>query len=214
LLAALLRANGIPVGLCYQRLTITDQPPFCIHGLNAVCLQDHGGYHIDVRGIGELYMDFKYGMLLLFIALAAYGWCRILLDLIKAFRMLGWEQTTGKILLHSSTMHDGIEYVRNYLHYSYRVGDTEYFNNEIGHGLWGRLPRMLFWAAKIMLQGIHPEVKVRYCPDNPQQSIIFAGVPVRLFASLLGMSVVLFVFLSAFVDSVYFKRLFSGAGAW
>ena len=31
LLAALLRTNGIPAGLCYQRLTITDQPPFCLH---------------------------------------------------------------------------------------------------------------------------------------------------------------------------------------
>lgn len=28
LLAALLRANDIPTGLCYQRLTVTDKPPF------------------------------------------------------------------------------------------------------------------------------------------------------------------------------------------
>ena len=28
LLAALLRANEIPAGLCYQRLTITDEPPY------------------------------------------------------------------------------------------------------------------------------------------------------------------------------------------
>lgn len=50
LLAALLRANGIPAGLCYQRLTITDEPPFCLHGLNAVYLQDHGWYRLDARG--------------------------------------------------------------------------------------------------------------------------------------------------------------------
>ncbi len=50
LLAALLRANGIPAGLCYQRLTITDQPPFCVHGLNAVYLQGHGWYRVDARG--------------------------------------------------------------------------------------------------------------------------------------------------------------------
>lgn len=50
LLAALLRANGIPAGLCYQRLTITDQPPYCLHGLNAVHLPDHGWYRIDARG--------------------------------------------------------------------------------------------------------------------------------------------------------------------
>ncbi|WP_024852160.1 transglutaminase-like domain-containing protein [Hydrogenovibrio kuenenii] len=51
LLAALLRANGIPAGLCYQRLTINDEtPPFCLHGLNAVFLEDYGWYRIDARG--------------------------------------------------------------------------------------------------------------------------------------------------------------------
>ncbi|MGY8770308.1 MAG: transglutaminase-like domain-containing protein [Pirellulales bacterium] len=51
LLAALLRANKIPAGLCYQRLTITgDIPPFCLHGLNAVYLETHGWYRIDARG--------------------------------------------------------------------------------------------------------------------------------------------------------------------
>lgn len=50
LLAALLRANNIPAGLCYQRLTITDVPPFCLHGLNAVYLEEFGWYRIDARG--------------------------------------------------------------------------------------------------------------------------------------------------------------------
>jgi len=50
LLAALLRANNIPAGLCYQRLTITDVPPFCLHGLNAVYLEPFGWYRIDARG--------------------------------------------------------------------------------------------------------------------------------------------------------------------
>lgn len=51
LLAALLRANGIPAGLCYQRLTISNnRPPFCLHGLNAVYLEDHGWYRMDARG--------------------------------------------------------------------------------------------------------------------------------------------------------------------
>jgi transglutaminase-like putative cysteine protease len=53
LLAALLRANKIPTGLCYQRLTISDVPPFCLHGLNAVYLKDHGWYRIDPRGNKE-----------------------------------------------------------------------------------------------------------------------------------------------------------------
>ena len=50
LLAALLRANKIPAGLCYQRLTITDIPPFCLHGLNAIYLENYGWYRIDARG--------------------------------------------------------------------------------------------------------------------------------------------------------------------
>ncbi len=50
LLAALLRANEIPAGLCYQRLTITDVPPFSLHGLNAIFLENYGWYRIDARG--------------------------------------------------------------------------------------------------------------------------------------------------------------------
>lgn len=54
LLAALLRANGIPAGLCYQRLTISDdQPPYCLHGLNAVYLKEYGWYRVDARGNKE-----------------------------------------------------------------------------------------------------------------------------------------------------------------
>lgn len=51
LLAALLRANGIPAGLCYQRLSLGDSgPPYCLHGLNAVWLEEYGWYRIDARG--------------------------------------------------------------------------------------------------------------------------------------------------------------------
>lgn len=51
LLAALLRANGVRAGLCYQRLSIeNDIPPFCLHGLNAVYLERYGWYRIDARG--------------------------------------------------------------------------------------------------------------------------------------------------------------------
>lgn len=51
LLAALLRANGIPAALCYQRLSLDGAgPPFCLHGLNAVYLPDHGWYRVDARG--------------------------------------------------------------------------------------------------------------------------------------------------------------------
>lgn len=51
LLAALLRANGIPAGLCYQRLAVGDSASlYCLHGLNAVFLDDFGWYRIDARG--------------------------------------------------------------------------------------------------------------------------------------------------------------------
>ena len=51
LLAALLRANSIPTGFCYQRLSVYDDgAPYCLHGLNAVYLADYGWYRIDARG--------------------------------------------------------------------------------------------------------------------------------------------------------------------
>ncbi|MBU2887805.1 transglutaminase family protein [Gilvimarinus agarilyticus] len=51
LLAALLRAANIPAGLCYQRLTVSNnRAPFCLHGLNAVYLPPYGWYRLDARG--------------------------------------------------------------------------------------------------------------------------------------------------------------------
>jgi transglutaminase-like putative cysteine protease len=51
LLAALLRANGVPTGLCYQRLSVQGQgAPYCLHGLNAVWLPELGWHRIDARG--------------------------------------------------------------------------------------------------------------------------------------------------------------------
>lgn len=51
LLAALLRANSIPTGFCYQRLSVYDDgAPYCLHGLNAVYLEPYGWYRIDARG--------------------------------------------------------------------------------------------------------------------------------------------------------------------
>ena len=52
LLAALLRSNGIPAGLCYQRLVSGEfGQPFFLHGLNAVWLRDFGWYRADARGL-------------------------------------------------------------------------------------------------------------------------------------------------------------------
>ena len=54
LLCALLRANRIPAGLCYQRLSLDGiGPPYCLHGLNAVFLPQCGWYRIDPRGNRE-----------------------------------------------------------------------------------------------------------------------------------------------------------------
>lgn len=51
LLAALLRANNIPAGFCYQRLSIDDQgAPYSLHGFNAIYLPGIGWYRVDARG--------------------------------------------------------------------------------------------------------------------------------------------------------------------
>ena len=38
-------------GLCYQRLSVNDGgAPYCLHGLNAVYLEEYGWYRVDARG--------------------------------------------------------------------------------------------------------------------------------------------------------------------
>jgi transglutaminase-like putative cysteine protease len=49
LLAALLRANGVPTGLCYQRLR-SGHKAYVLHGLNVVHLPRIGWYRLDARG--------------------------------------------------------------------------------------------------------------------------------------------------------------------
>jgi len=55
LLAALLRANGIPTGFCYQRLSCSEYKPdiYCLHGLNWIYIKKYGWYRLDVRGNKE-----------------------------------------------------------------------------------------------------------------------------------------------------------------
>ncbi|MFA6940606.1 MAG: transglutaminase family protein [Clostridiaceae bacterium] len=56
LLASLLRAKGIPAGICYQRLTLGNTPDtgYCIHALNAVYMQTLDKWiRIDARGNKE-----------------------------------------------------------------------------------------------------------------------------------------------------------------
>lgn len=53
LLAALLRANDVPAGLCYQRLTLGDTPEsgYCIHALNVVYIKQLSKWiRLDSRG--------------------------------------------------------------------------------------------------------------------------------------------------------------------
>ncbi|WP_035055854.1 transglutaminase-like domain-containing protein [Andreprevotia chitinilytica] len=51
LLVALCRANGIPAGFGYQRLTFDGPtPPYCLHGFAAVWLEGFGWYRCDARG--------------------------------------------------------------------------------------------------------------------------------------------------------------------
>jgi len=55
LLAALLRANDIPSGFAYQRLSCSEYEPgiYCLHGLNWVYLKAYGWYRVDARGNKE-----------------------------------------------------------------------------------------------------------------------------------------------------------------
>ncbi len=63
LLAALLRAMGIPAGFCYQRLRLGAVPgKFCVHALNAVLLPSGEWRRLDARGnkknvFAEFYED-------------------------------------------------------------------------------------------------------------------------------------------------------------
>ncbi|NOZ89792.1 MAG: transglutaminase family protein [Epsilonproteobacteria bacterium] len=52
LLAGLLRANSIPTGFCYQRLSCFEykKDTYYLHGLNAIYLKDFGWYKVDARG--------------------------------------------------------------------------------------------------------------------------------------------------------------------
>lgn len=55
LLAALLRANGIPTGFSYQRLSCSEYKKdiYCLHGLNNIYLKEYGWYRVDARGNKE-----------------------------------------------------------------------------------------------------------------------------------------------------------------
>jgi len=55
LLAALLRANNIPTAFCYQRLSCSEyvKDVYCLHGLNAIYLEEFGWYKVDARGNKE-----------------------------------------------------------------------------------------------------------------------------------------------------------------
>ena len=55
LLAGLLRANGIPTGFAYQRLSCSEYKAniYCLHGLNWIYLKEHGWYRVDARGNKE-----------------------------------------------------------------------------------------------------------------------------------------------------------------
>jgi hypothetical protein len=51
LLAALLRANQIPAGFCYQRLSTDGKGLlYSLHGFNAIYLPEIGWYRVDARG--------------------------------------------------------------------------------------------------------------------------------------------------------------------
>ena len=52
LLTALLRANSIPAGFAYQRLSCSEYEDgiYCLHGLNWIYIKKYGWYRVDARG--------------------------------------------------------------------------------------------------------------------------------------------------------------------
>lgn len=98
LLVALLRANGLPAGFCYQRLTFDGPtPPFCLHGFAAVWLEGYGWYRCDVRGNSKpgIHCEFTPGQENLAYPVQHPGeciypsvWAEPWPDLIKAMRRL------------------------------------------------------------------------------------------------------------------------------
>lgn len=59
LLAALCRANGIPAGFCYQRVSLPSNQGelYFVHGLNALYLKDFGWYRVDAEAIKKASMQ-------------------------------------------------------------------------------------------------------------------------------------------------------------
>ncbi|SFV58685.1 FIG00388838: hypothetical protein [hydrothermal vent metagenome] len=51
----MLRANGIPTGFTYQRLSCSEyqKDVYCLHGLNSIYLKKFGWYRVDARGNKE-----------------------------------------------------------------------------------------------------------------------------------------------------------------
>ncbi len=97
LLVALLRANGIPAGLCYQRLTLRDAgSPFCTHALVAVWLNESGWYRCDARGNkATIHCEFTPGRENLAFPVVAEGerlysqvWAQPWPDLVRRMRVL------------------------------------------------------------------------------------------------------------------------------
>lgn len=55
LVAALLRANKIPAGICYQQLSCSEYQKgiYCLHAISAVYLKEYNWYKFDTRGNKE-----------------------------------------------------------------------------------------------------------------------------------------------------------------
>ncbi len=107
LLCALLRASGIPAGLCYQRLSCDGVgPPYCLHGLNAVLLPEIGWYRVDARGNrDDISAEFKPPVEQLAFPVALSGesdlpevWCEPLSIVVEALRRhRTWEALTESL---------------------------------------------------------------------------------------------------------------------
>ena len=55
MMVALLRANNIPIGFCYQRLSCSEYKKdiYCLHGLNAIYLKEYVNAGFNLPSIYE-----------------------------------------------------------------------------------------------------------------------------------------------------------------
>jgi hypothetical protein len=130
-----------------------------------------------------------------------YYWALVCWHLLRSIGAMNWIKTEAKIHFNSSVVVEGKKYDRRYFHYIYRVNDIEYHNNEVGFGLSrynGLISRLVYYFAMRK----YPDISIRYCPTDPNLSVVYTGIPLHLVYPFLVSSALL-MFFSSLVPKVF-----------